>query len=305
MPSPPANLHCILLNACGAAYNIAPGTSNYTSDQTFSPNVPYQGDPKPACGGLKLINAATVGQTPFGIIVAFRGTLPIWENDIDKWLDWLQDFFVEPTTCPSGPNKVPGEVHRGFFDATTSIIDAVKDSVSALNPSADNPVFVTGHSKGGALASMGAYILSQNRGIPNVQPVVTFASPRPGDVAFRNAFQTVLGQTRYENFNDIVPLVPPSDDLIRPVVDVLRHIPFDGTKLAGLFQQADFWDYVPVGGQKFVTSSFEVITDESTTDQTDDVLKEILADVLKRDFTSFAVAHSLDPGNGYSRGVCT
>ena len=99
MPSAPGDLNCILLNACGAAYNIAPGTSTYTADGVYGPHVPYQGAPKTACGGSNLINAATVGQCPFGIVVAFRGTLPPAESDPDSLLDWLQDFFAEPITC--------------------------------------------------------------------------------------------------------------------------------------------------------------------------------------------------------------
>ena len=200
---PPANLNCILLNACGAAYNIAPGTCTYTADNTYSPNVPYAQDPQTACGGEGLIDAATVGQCPFGIVVAFRGTLPPSLKDPDSWLDWLQNFFAVPTSNSTGPNKVPGQVHSGFFNATTSIIQKVQSLVSACNPGPDNPVFVTGHSKGGAMASIGAYILSQNLGVPNVQPLVTFASAKPGDVGFQTGFQNALSQTRYENFKDV------------------------------------------------------------------------------------------------------
>ena len=66
------------------------------------------------------------------------------------------------------------------------------------------------------MASIGAYILSQNLGVPNLQPLMTFASARPGDVGFKTGFQSVLSQTRYENFNDIVPLLPPSVDFMEP-----------------------------------------------------------------------------------------
>src|SRR5271166_5484828 len=166
MSTPPDNLNCILLNACGAAYDIAPGTCTYTADNIYSPNVPYTQDPQTACAGEGLIDAAKVGQCPFGIVVAFRGTLPPSVNDPDSWLDWLQNFFAVPASSPSGPNQVPGQVHSGFFNATTSIIQKVHTLVSGFNPGPENPVFVTGHSKGGAMASIGAYILSQNLGIP-------------------------------------------------------------------------------------------------------------------------------------------
>src|ERR1035437_10254939 len=76
MSTTPSDLNCILLDACGAAYDILPGTCIYTADPIYSPKVPYTSGPQTACGGNKLINAATVGQCPFGIVVAFRGTLP-------------------------------------------------------------------------------------------------------------------------------------------------------------------------------------------------------------------------------------
>ena len=307
-PPQPANLNCILLNACGAAYNIAPFTCTYTPDMTYGPNVPYAGNPQTACGGPGLINAATVGQCPFGIIVAFRGTLPPSLNDPDSWLDWLQNFFAEPFSSPPGPNHVPGQVHKGFFDATTSIIDQVQSLVMGFNPGPDNPVFVTGHSKGGALASIGGYILSQNRNVPNVQPLVTFASAKPGDVDFRDGFQQVLSQTRYENFDDIVPLLPPSLDLIQrlaghPELKVMELTPA-GRKLATLLEKAKDWNYVPVGTMLFVTSTFQVISDESVDQQTLDVVTEFVKDILLRNFSSFGHAHSLLPGEGYNSGVC-
>lgn len=302
---PPANLNCILLNACGAAYNIAPGTCTYTADNTYSPNVPYTQSPQTACGGEGLINAATVGQCPFGIVVAFRGTLPPSVNDPDSWLDWLQNFFAVPASSPTGPNKVPGQVHSGFFNATTSVIHKVQSLVSGCNPGPDNPVFVTGHSKGGAMASIGAYILSQNLGVPHVQPLVTFASARPGDVGFKAGFQNVLSQARYENFNDIVPLLPPSIDFIEPMVSHPEILITDaGRRLAHLLKSAEDWSYVPVGTMLFITSTFQVISNEDVNQQTLDVVAEFVEDLLQRNFSSFARAHSLLPGDGYNSGVC-
>src|SRR5271165_395521 len=199
MSTAPSNLNCILLNACGAAYNVKPGTNVYAPDTIYSPNVPYTAQPQVAFGGEGFINIATVGKSPFGIVVAFRGTLPPSKTDPDSWLDWLQNFLVGPISSPSGPNQIPGQVHSGFFNATTLIIQQVHDLVVALDPAGDTPVFVTGHSKGGAMATIGAYLLSQNRGVPKVQPVITIASPRPGDVSFQKGFEAVMSQTRYEN----------------------------------------------------------------------------------------------------------
>ena len=200
---------------------------------------------------------------------------------------------------------MPGQVHSGFFNATASIIHKVQTLVSGFNPGPDNPVFVTGHSKGGTMASIGAYILSQNLDVPNVQRVITFASARPGDAGFRNGFEQVLGQTRYENFNDIVPLLPPSIDFIEPLS---RHpeilITHTGRRLVHLLESAKDWNYVPVGTMLFITSTFQVISNESVAHQTLNIVAEFVEDSLQRNFSSFARAHSLLPGNGYNSGVC-
>jgi hypothetical protein len=155
MSTAPSNLNCILLNACGAAYNVKPGTNVWTPDTIYSPNVPYTAPPKVAFGGEGFINVATVGPCPFGVVVAFRGTLPPSATDPDSWLDWLQNFLVGPISSPSGPNQIPGQVHSGFFNATTLIIQQVHDLVVALDPAGDTSVYVTGHSKGGAMATIG------------------------------------------------------------------------------------------------------------------------------------------------------
>ena len=308
MSTTPTNLNWILLNACGAAYDVAPDTHIYTPDPVYSPNVPYVQDPGVAYGGDEIIDVVTVGQANFpsgqtGIIVACRGTLPPSLNDPASVVDWIQDFFAAPTSCTSGPYAVPGQVHSGFFDATTAVADQVVTLINSFNPGPNNPVYVTGHSKGGGVASILAWILSQNLGIANVQPLVTFASPKPGDTTFQSSFQKVLTQTRYENYNDLVPLLPPSSSFVSLVVSVLELIPVVGDRLANLFKSAEGWNYVPMGSQEFVTSSFQVQANFPVELQTLDVVKEFGVDVYHEDFSSFAAAHSLAPGSGYNNGL--
>lgn len=305
MSTTPLNLNCVLLNACGAAYNVKPGTNVYFPDSIYSPNVPYTAAPQVAFGGEGFINVATVGPCDFGIIVAFRGTLPPSATDPDSWLDWLQNFFAVPASSPSGPNQLPGQVHSGFFNATTGIIQQIHTLVMALNPGAANPVFVTGHSKGGAMASIGAYLLSQDYGVPSVQPVITIASPKPGDVGFQAGFEKVLSQTRYENDRDLVPLVPPSLDFIGHMINnPLLSLTPEGRRLSHMLQSARDWNYVPVGTQLFITSDFRVISDEDIVAQRLDVAAEFVEDLLSKNFSSFGDAHSLLPGKGYNSGIC-
>lgn len=308
MSTIPSNLNWILLNACGAAYNVAPQTCTYTPDTIYSPNVPYTQNPGVACGGQDDIDVVTVGQVDFdsqqtGIIVACRGTLPPSLNDPASLYDWIQDFFAEPTTSTTAPYQLPGQVHSGFLDDTRTVADQVASLVKSFNPGPNNPVYVTGHSKGGGVASLLAYILSQNMGIPNVQPLVTFASAKPGDANFQAGFQGVLSQTRFENYDDLVPLLPPSSSFISLVVAVVKLIPYVGQELANLFQRAENWNYVPVGSQEFITSTFEVMPNYPVEKQTLDVVWEFGTDLYHEKFSSFAAAHSLAPGGGYNNAL--
>lgn len=308
MSTTPSNLNWILLNASGAAYDVPPDGSTYTPDKVYSPNVPYAENPGVAFGGDDDIDVVTVGQANFasgetGIIVACRGTLPPSLNDPASLYDWMQDFFAEPTTSTSGPYAVPGQVHSGFFDTVTTVADQVSSLVKSYQPGPSNPVYVTGHSKGGGVASILAYVLSQNMGIPNVQPVVTFASPRPGDAGFQAGFQNVLSQTRFENYDDLVPLLPPSSSFISLVVAVLKLIPDVGQELAALFEKAENWNYTPVGSQEFVNSGHQLIANYPIEIQTLEVVKEFGSDLYNGNFSSFAAAHSLAPGGGYNSAL--
>ena len=101
-----------------------------------------------------------------------------------------------------------------------------------------------------------------------------------------------------------MPLLPPSTEFIDLVVAVVSLIPDVGAKLAALFKSAENWNYVPVGTMQFITSSFQVISNETVEAQIWDVVKEFGEDLWSEDFSSFANAHSLLPANGYNSGVC-
>ena len=299
-PAASTSLNFRLLCASGGAYDIAPGGCAYTPDSVFSPVVGYTSAPQPVCGGIDSINACLVGENADGIIVAFRGTLPPSLKDPESLLNWLEDFFEVPKSA----SNIPGQVHSGFYDATMSIITGVAAAVQSLNPGPAKKILVTGHSLGGAMASIGAYILSQTYRLP-IQQVVTFASPRPGDTGFRTGYQNVISnQVRYENYDDLVPLVPPSATFIDAAVGVLSLIPDAGTDLANLFKRAEGWNYVPVGSELFIEADkHTIISNEPIGSQTWDVVREFGEDLADGDFSSFAAAHTISPGGGYYRAL--
>lgn len=292
-------LDCRLLCACVCSYYIEPytGTYNPPDGNPYVPAVGYLTAPKAFFSGTDDIDAALVGQNADGIIVAFRGTLPpSWQSQASL-LDWLQDIIDSE---PEARSNVPGKVHTGFYDAVMAIVDSVASYVKTLRGTSTTPVYVTGHSKGGPMASIGGYIL-HGMGIPITQ-VVTFASPKPGNGAFKQGYETVIpNQIRYENYDDIVPLLPPSDAFIRLVAD----LPLIGS----LFKKAEHWDYEAVGTLRYIESkdhSYKIIPDNPLLmpERLAEIVVELGEDVIDWHFSSFGDAHEVRCGGGYMGGVC-
>lgn len=299
MATTPLPLNCVLACASATAYGIDPVTGTYTPQQPFSNAVSFSPAPTVINNpGADRINAALVGRNANGIIVAFRGTIP--PGKPDSIPDWLEDFFSQPTTCGS----LPGKVHSGFCHDIQSILAPVIAAVTALDPS-QNKVYVTGHSKGGALASLGAYLLA-HAAIP-IQQVVTFASPRTGDPDFRAGYQKVIpNQIRYENYGDLVPLVPPSAPFIAGLAAVVGKVPNIGKELAALLKQAEAWDYEAVGQEFFIKSAadgYAIDTGVTEAEQVGDFILNLVRnglDIVK----TLVNAHSIDCHLGYMSGAC-
>lgn len=123
-------------------------------------------------------------------IVTFRGTQP------DDWNDLFNIVRFVPRAWDVG------HVHQGFADALDVVWNPLE---TALNQLQDRPVWFTGHSLGGALASLAAV----RRGV-HAAGVYTFGSPRVGNGVFAGHFDSALrGRSiRYVNDHDAVTHVP-------------------------------------------------------------------------------------------------
>jgi hypothetical protein len=94
-----------------------------------------------------------------------------------------------------------GRVHRGFAEA----FDSVKPELSIVKK--DKPILITGHSLGGALATLTALHLKQSG--YDVHSMYNFGSPRVGDNEFSRTYgQAGIPSFRFVNSCDIVPNVP-------------------------------------------------------------------------------------------------
>ncbi len=289
-----STLHCRLMCACRCAYGISTTTGIFTPPAPYYDAVGFTTMPVAISGGDDNIAAALVGTTEDGVVVAFRGTLPPG-FDMPALLDWLQDFFAEPRAVPG----MPGQVHSGFDDSVNAIWDAVsKEAAAQLKACGSNTLHVTGHSKGGAMATLAAMRFHNDSAFPT-PTVKTYASARAGDKVFAEAYDKTISQTLFENHLDAVPFVPPPDD----VIGHLAAIP----KLGALCNEARGWNYQAVGNRRYIEKTGAVI--ENTAEL--DVLRilEIVGKLAVLDAASVADAHCSGcaaPGcaGGYMRGAC-
>jgi hypothetical protein len=146
-------------------------------------------------------------------IVAFRGTEvprpPTGEED-RPWPERLAHVVADITTdtriCLDSWRH-GGRVHHGFREALDQVWSHVLDSLDRLTkdcePGGERAVFFTGHSLGGALATLAADAYLHERGPCRL---CTFGCPRVGDAAFARRFE--IPAWRFVNNNDIATRVP-------------------------------------------------------------------------------------------------
>ncbi|MEW5315853.1 MAG: hypothetical protein WDW38_007255 [Sanguina aurantia] len=106
-------------------------------------------------------------------------------------------------------------VHKGFltaYDAVRKQVVGLLDQITSSPGETGWKVYVTGHSLGGALATLCAYELAcrqdTNHGVSHIS-MYTYGAPRVGNKAFAALFnEKVPDSWRVTNSNDIIPSIP-------------------------------------------------------------------------------------------------
>jgi hypothetical protein len=285
-----------LLCASGAAYAITGSETTLAPDpkNVYIEGAGFLRAPTVVVGGPREIDACLVGEIAEGFVVAFRGTLPFDLHRIPTLLDWLNDFEADPVAVPG----FPGFVHEGFSSTlavlSQGIVDELKRQQAASPVSGPaRPVLVTGHSKGGAVAGLAAWSLQGIEGI--LVKVVTFAGAKPGDAAFRAAYESAgIDHTRYEYNNDIVPHLPLSDG---GFIDVVARLPGFSAALAELRR----FDYQPVGRLQYIDANGRIFDDDDTLRWERDL--RLAVEVVTGRFSQIAADHAIGCGSGYMSAV--
>lgn len=134
------------------------------------------------------------------ITIAFRGTVTEkdWKTNIDFFLTNASDI------CPNC------EAHNGFLNSWRSARKPILDFWKLLRANyPDYMTVVTGHSLGGALATLCSLEMKKLDRNATIF-LFTYGVPRVGDQTFASYIETKLGQNSYRvtHLNDPVPRLP-------------------------------------------------------------------------------------------------
>jgi len=132
-----------------------------------------------------LVTTLTEGQDSYAVLV-FRGTR-------GRLANWVVNLNMAMSPWPGG-----GNVHRGFKTALMEIWADVENTLDTV----DRPLYYTGHSLGGALATLAASLRPP-------RAVYTFGAPLIGDAAFAESLEA-LQVYNILNPKDLVTGLPPS-----------------------------------------------------------------------------------------------
>ena len=157
----------------------------------------------------------TKSSTQKRICVVFRGS--------EEINDWYHNLMIQKVHLKNGI-----KVHEGFLKQLNSNNNYRKIADTLLSEISKNPdyeVFILGHSLGASLSTLFGYQFSKET--TALINVVSFASPRVGNINFKNDFekQSNLIHYRITNKRDIVPALP-----ILMYHHVGEHIHMDGNK---------------------------------------------------------------------------
>ncbi|KAF2076877.1 hypothetical protein CYY_001844 [Polysphondylium violaceum] len=181
-----------------AAYCEGPDISNWTC-----PTCSYK-----TMNDFKIVNLiynattdtqAYVGYYGNNVLVVFRGSM-----DVYSWitnLQFLYDAYPFCTDC-----YVHSGFHKAWLSVRSEIEASVANSMKLCGPKCG--LIVTGHSLGGALATLAmAELIQIYKNIPTF--IYTFGSPRVGNDNFASYYNSIQPNNyRTVNQHDLVPHVP-------------------------------------------------------------------------------------------------
>jgi triacylglycerol lipase len=171
----------------------------------FSPELRFSAFPNLVPELLEIITTDTQGailadfDTDTAYVI-FRGS--------ESNTDWITNLNLgqEKVYPYAGESSSGAEIHKGFAAAYFSMRDEI---LRYFQQSSQQQVIVTGHSLGGALATICAVDLQYNFTGQFGIEVYTYGAPRVGNSGFAESFNRRVPQSyRFVHGMDIVPALP-------------------------------------------------------------------------------------------------
>ena len=128
------------------------------------------------------------------LCMVFRGT-----DELKDWLDNINAFSTK---------ELFGEFHRGFWNSVEDVWEPIYEKYQDFKKEKKRPLFITGHSLGGAMATIAAAkLVHEDKPFAGVY---TFGQPRTMTRDTSLIFNSECGSRffRFHNNNDFVTRVP-------------------------------------------------------------------------------------------------
>lgn len=170
------------------------------------------------------------------IFLGFRGTEATSIKDIKA------DAKAIITVCTSG-----GKIHSGFDEAFNQVSVEIQTTLDQKEFTS-KPLFITGHSLGGALATVATKKLMHKGGIA---ACYTFGSPRVGDEEWTINIKTPV--YRIVNAADPVTMLPPGAETIGFFAWLLNFVPYCGKTIRKILL-SKFGGYFHTGDMRYLTN---------------------------------------------------
>jgi hypothetical protein len=170
------------------------------------------------------------------LVLAFRGT------EVDRVEDIKSDLNAFQEDC-----STLGKVHKGFSDAYKKVGPLIVDEL-AKPDYANQALYITGHSLGGAIATLATKRLKHAGGHA---ATYTFGAPRVGNEDWVAGIKTPV--YRIVNSADMVPMLPPGGMLIDSIGWITKLIPAYGSDI-GKWLLDNFAGYMHGGNMRFLSN---------------------------------------------------
>jgi len=170
------------------------------------------------------------------IVLAFRGT------EADSIKDIKADTKFKTIPC-----ETKGKIHTGFKEAFEDVRKEIQKKLDE-EKFKNKPLVITGHSLGGALATIAAKKLTHKGGLA---ACYTFGSPRVGDEEWIANIKTPI--YRLVNAADCVTMLPPSSETITFLGWISQFIPWVGKTIRKLLL-SHFGGYLHCGNMRYMTN---------------------------------------------------